>query len=88
MSDRYDALISLIRLASGPGELAGVLGGGGGVGAAGRGVPDQDAGFGLTQVSALGLLAPIVMTTRRTMAALTDIDVELGKQSRSSCFTC
>ena len=42
--------------------LDGVLGGGGGVGASGRGVPDQDAGFGLFQPPAVGLLAAMVVT--------------------------
>ena len=40
--------------------LAGVLGGGGGVGAAGWGVPDQDPGLGLFQPPAVGLLAAVV----------------------------
>ena len=41
--------------------LEGVLGGGGGVGATGGGAPDQDAGFGLFQPPALGLLAGMMV---------------------------
>src|ERR1700722_13694292 len=39
----------------------GVPGGGGGVGAAGGGAPSQDAGFGLLELPALGLFAPVMM---------------------------
>jgi hypothetical protein len=46
-------------------HLDGVLGGGDGVGAAGWGVPDQHAGFGLVEVPALGLLVPVVVAAQR-----------------------
>ena len=52
-----------------PDRLAGVLGGGGGVGAAGRGVPDQDAGLGLFQPPAVGLLAAMMMAAQRGQVA-------------------
>src|SRR5205823_5837651 len=53
------------------GGLDDVLGGGGGVGAAGRGVPDQDAGSWLFQPPAVGLLAAMMMPTQRGQVALT-----------------
>jgi hypothetical protein len=49
--------------------LRGVLGGSGGVGAVGRGAPDQDARFGLFQPPPVGLLAPVMAPAQRTVAA-------------------
>ncbi len=49
--------------------LEGILGGGGGVGAAGRGAPDQDAGLGMLQPPALGLLAAMMVPAERTFLA-------------------
>jgi hypothetical protein len=40
-----------------------VFGGGGGEGASGRGFPLEDAWFWLSQLPALGLLAPVVVAT-------------------------
>src|SRR2546421_10566406 len=58
----------------------GVVGGGGGVGASGGSVPDQDARFGLFEPPAVGLLAPMVVTAQRTVPALAYTAVELGKR--------
>ena len=51
-------------------RLDGVLGWGGGVGTADGGVPDQDAGCGLVQPPALGLLAAMVVAAQRGQIAL------------------
>jgi hypothetical protein len=57
-----------------------VLGSGGLVAAAGGCPPDQDAWFWLLEPPAVGLLAPMVMTAQRTVAALAYMAAELGKQ--------
>ena len=61
-------------------SLERVRGRGGGEGASGRGVPDQDARFRLSQPPPLGLLAPMIVTTQRNMVAYADIAVELAKR--------
>jgi hypothetical protein len=48
-------------------------------GAADRGASDQDAGFGLFQTPAFGLLAAMVVSAQRSKLALTYVAVELGE---------
>ena len=49
----------------------------GGVGAAGWCFPDQDSGFWLFEVPALGLFAPMVMPAERIVPVLAYMAVEL-----------
>jgi hypothetical protein len=46
-------------------QLKRVLGGGGGMGASGRGAPDQDARLWLGELPSPGLLAPVMVATQR-----------------------
>ena len=54
-------------------SLERVRGGGGGVGAAGWGAPGQHAGCGMFEPPSLGLLAPVVVTARRSVATYAGI---------------